>query len=130
MNRHPDAYERSMTSQVIDTGLFAPEVTEAAFRATDPVTSMAAAADATKRLPRTRSLVLAALATLRQATDFELADATGLQQTSAGKRRLELERAGLVERVVGVTRPAPSGSAAQVWQITPAGVRAARELAA
>lgn len=53
-------------------------------------------------------------------TDFELAEIMGRQQTSVGKRRGELARAGLI---VGTTqrRPSPSGSPAIVWRITPQG---------
>lgn len=51
----------------------------------------------------------------RGLTDFELADVVGAQQTSAGKRRLELERQGLVE-YAGTTRPTPSGANARVWR--------------
>lgn len=59
------------------------------------------------------------------ATDFELAELTGVGQTSIGKRRLELERAGIVARrlswgtlgsvLVADRRPAPSGALAAVW---------------
>jgi hypothetical protein len=60
-------------------------------------------------------------------TDFELADLTGRQQTSIGKRRGELFAVGLVEVLrdgLGnpVKRPAPSGALALVWVITSAGV--------
>lgn len=48
-------------------------------------------------------------------TDFQLADRVGIQQTSAGKRRLELERAGLVEGT-GERRRTPSGATAMVWR--------------
>jgi len=56
-------------------------------------------------------------------TDFELAAAAPgeRQQTSLGKRRVELQRVGLVRPVEGVKRPAPSGALAQVWAITLAG---------
>jgi uncharacterized protein YdaL len=54
-------------------------------------------------------------------TDFELAARSGLQQTSIGKRRGECMKAGLVE-AAPATRPAPSGSLAQVWRITDAGL--------
>jgi hypothetical protein len=49
-------------------------------------------------------------------TDFELADAMGSIQTSAGKRRHELMVAGLVE-YAGHTRLSPSGSPARVWRL-------------
>lgn len=54
-------------------------------------------------------------------TDFELAELIDSQQTSAGVRRKELERAGLV---VATTkrRPSPSGKPVIVWRITSQGV--------
>lgn len=54
-------------------------------------------------------------------TDFELAELTETAQTSIGKRRGELEKAGLI---VATTqrRPSPSGSQAIVWRITSRGV--------
>lgn len=84
-------------------------------RSTDPVTSHLAAIDASSRAQTNRDL---ALATLRShpsgLTDFDLADLTGIAQTSIGKRRGELRDAGLVEDS-GRHRPSPSGSAAIVW---------------
>lgn len=44
-----------------------------------------------------------------------LAERVGLQQTSAGKRRLDLLRDGLVKPLVDVRRLSPSGTPAQVW---------------
>lgn len=83
----------------------------------DPDTSHAAAEDNAPRAPRHRDL---ALKTLRDwpggLTDFELADLTGLAQTSVGKRRGELRDLGLVEDS-GKRRPSPSGSNAIVWRI-------------
>jgi hypothetical protein len=85
-------------------------------RLTDPSTSHEAAAGATSRAQTHRDL---ALATIRAhaggLTDFELADLTGIQQTSIGVRRHELVKAGLVFRTVN-RRPSPSGSAAIVWR--------------
>ena len=74
-----------------------------------------------------RTTVLFALAEHGACTDFELADHTGLQQTSAGKRRLELERAGLV---VSTTerRVTPSGAMATVNRLTDQGIEYARNL--
>ncbi len=54
-------------------------------------------------------------------TDFELAAKLGRQQTSAGKRRGELRDVGMIE-ATAERRPAPSGSPAIVWRITPTGV--------
>lgn len=50
-------------------------------------------------------------------TDFELAERTGIAQTSIGVRRGELVKAKLVEKTA-MRRPSPSGSAAIVWRIT------------
>jgi hypothetical protein len=85
-------------------------------RTTDPDTSRSAAEDARVNSDAHRARALRAL---REAlpdglTDFELAAATGIQQTSIGKRRGELRDAGLVVNG-GRKRPAPSGSAAIVW---------------
>lgn len=88
----------------------------------DPATSHQAAADAARNAGNNRAAVLRAHA--RNAaglTDYELADLTGLQQNSAGKRRGELRDAGLIEQT-DQRRPAPSGSLAIVWRITPAGL--------
>lgn len=87
-------------------------------RSTDPGTSWAAARDATEKAPTHR---VRCYQTLDRAhpgglTDYELAELTGLQQNSAGKRRGELRDAGLVEDS-GQTRPAPSGSKAIVWRV-------------
>jgi hypothetical protein len=100
---------------------FAPPVA----RATDPDTSHAAARDATPTADTNRAL---ALKTLQRypywgLTDFELADLTGVAQTSIGKRRGELRDAGLVEDS-GLRRPAPSGSKAIVWRVTATGRQA------
>lgn len=86
-------------------------------RATDPDTSHGAAAQAAKRAPRHREI---ALRVLREAlpdglSDFELAERTGVPQTSIGKRRLELQRMGLVEPT-GERRPSPTGTPAMVWR--------------
>jgi hypothetical protein len=89
------------------------------FRATDPDTSASAAAlNATHRV-RDRDRCLQALyrAGMHGATDFELETATGIKQTSCGKRRLELLREGLVERT-DERRPSPTGSPAVVWRLT------------
>lgn len=92
-------------------------------RLSDPVTSHVAAADAAHNAPTNRARALEAL---RQAgenglTDFELAAVVNVAQTSIGVRRKELQRAGLVEAVMGpdgrtLKRPAPSGSLAIVWR--------------
>lgn len=85
-------------------------------RRTDPDTSHRAAADAAlhARTHRARALHALRHAGRDGLTDFELADRTGIAQTSIGKRRGELRDAGLVVDS-GNRRPAPSGSAAVVW---------------
>lgn len=72
-------------------------------------------------------------------TDHEAAAVCGMKagNTSAGKRRLELERAGLVEqrlvidpkslKLIGDKRVTPSGGWAAVWCITEAGVQFVRD---
>ena len=90
-------------------------------RNSDPVTSHEAAADATLNAGTNRALVLTIHANKPAGlTDYELADLAHLQQNSAGKRRGELRDAGLIEQTE-IRRPAPSGSMAIVWRITPAG---------
>jgi hypothetical protein len=88
-------------------------------RYSDPITSWLAAADATVTANTHRERALNALVTVggHGMTDFELAEALGLQQTSAGKRRGELRDAGLVADS-GRRRPSPSGSSAIVWVAT------------
>lgn len=85
-----------------------------AARATDPETSQLAA-QGDRRTDRQR-----AYAILSQfpdgLTDFELASMMGRQQTSAGKRRHELMKAGLVE-FAEMWRPSPTGSPARVWRV-------------
>lgn len=98
-------------------------------RVTDPITSHLAGQPRPARITdRDRALAALARAGERGLTDFELADRIGRVPTSSGKRRLELQRLGLVENA-GTTRPSPTGSAALVWRITDAGQRAADTLA-
>lgn len=81
-------------------------------------TSVTAAAKATDptRLGRLQLRVLRNLDDAGEdgLTDFE----HGFQQTSAGKRRLELLRVGLVEQAGDRTRTNVWGNPAQVWTIT------------
>lgn len=90
-------------------------------RLSDPATSHEAALKAALGASRGRMLVLQCLA-VRAMTDFELAAATGWQQTSIGKRRHECQMAGFVERAqehgADVRRETPSGSMALAWAIT------------
>lgn len=91
-------------------------------RATDPETSHAAAERA---MPSASAGRLLALRTLVQhadgLTDFELADLTGWQQTSIGKRRGELVAAGYVE---AATYTGPDGDPHYVKRLTPSGAQA------
>ena len=97
-------------------------------RPTDPETSHKAAA----RSPSTRSIDRVRVLLVHYGhpsglTDFELGMLVGRQQTSAGKRRGELRDMGFIADS-GLRRPAPSGSSAIVWQITPLGILRATEL--
>lgn len=105
-----------------DDDLFSFDFTKPTARASDPETSHEAAEDASFHASYGRRLVLQALS-VRPMTDFELAELTGWQQTSIGKRRHECMEAGLVcvlkegeDKVA--KRPAPSGSMARVWRLT------------
>ena len=94
-------------------------------RATDPETSKLAAERVAPRASAGRMKVLEHLC-VRAMTDFELAAATGVAQTSIGKRRGEARDAGWVEVALDgngdeVRRPSTSGSPAMVWVITESG---------
>ena len=96
-----------------------------AARESDPETSKEAAKDAKLGASAGRLLVLKHLMAGSK-TDFELADATGWQQTSIGKRRGECVTFHLVKPMPGLDgrpmkRRTPSGSMARVWGITLAG---------
>lgn len=92
-----------------------------AARNSDPHTSHDAARFTAPRANTNRALALRALAAEPHGlTDFELAEVTGLQQTSIGKRRGELRDGGFVQDS-GERRRAPSGTPAIVWEITQAG---------
>jgi DNA-binding transcriptional ArsR family regulator len=85
-------------------------------RATDPETSWEAAERAKLNKSTNRALALRLLREHPEGlTDFDLAELTGLQQTSIGKRRGELRDAGLV-RATDRRRRSPSGSSAIVWE--------------
>lgn len=94
-------------------------------RRSDPETSRLAAERAGRGRRHGWGLVLQHLAAGAK-TDFELADATGIAQTSIGKRRGECRDEGWVEAAtdaVGmkITRPAPIGSPSIVWRLTALG---------
>ena len=99
-------------------------------RSSDPDTAHGAAVIALFAAPTNRERVLHVHATTERdgLTDFDLADITGVQQTSIGKRRGELVAVGYIERAYdegrAVTRPSPTGTPAAVWCITAAGLRA------
>lgn len=86
-------------------------------RRTDPPTAHDAARFAAPRAGTNRYKALAALTDAGPVglTDFELADRTGIAQTSIGVRRGELTKVGMVVALGDTTRLAPSGTPAQVW---------------
>lgn len=90
-----------------------------AVRATDPWTSKAAGQRVSQNASNTRARVLRALVDHWQAHREGLT--LQIPSTSAGKRRLELQRAGLVELADGVGTPR-NGAAALMWQPTDQGV--------
>jgi hypothetical protein len=106
------------------TTMFDPDTHEllhparAVARRSDPETSWMAARGV--HVTRDQRLAFDALeeAGPRGLTDFELGRAIERQQTSAGKRRLDLQRAGLVE-YADRKRPSPSGAQARVWRLIP-----------
>ena len=96
------------------------------YRNSDPDTSRLAAVFNLPNRSEHQARVLAALeaAGERGMTDFDVEAATGIKQTSCGKRRLDLVRAGLVapRMVIGADdvlrqdrRLAPSGTPSLVW---------------
>lgn len=88
-------------------------------RLTDPITSHAAARLTEPKASTNRALALRILREHPEGlTDFELAELTGIQQTSIGKRRGELRDGGFV-RDTGKVRKAPSGASAIVWEAVP-----------
>lgn len=101
--------------------------TKTMVRSTDPLTSYQAAIDTSQKAPNHRLLALHALLQYGPMTDFELADRTGLQQTSIGKRRKDCQELGLVDFYMPMgekeRRKTPSGSSAYVWQITELGYK-------
>ena len=95
------------------------------FRANDHDTSIDASANAGKMARGKRLLVLRILRMNGGHTDHELAEVTGMQHNSIGKRRSECYQLGLVKKETSdgmvVKRPAPSGSSMIVWTITQLG---------
>jgi hypothetical protein len=128
MNDSPSLRIRQLTLD--DASRFAMKNT----RRFDHMTSIRAARDVAMRVSRHRTIALRLhAANPAGLTDFELAELSGIQQTSCGKRRLDLQRAGLIE-LTELTRPAPSGSQAKVWlaqpteRITAKGLETAQKL--
>lgn len=111
-----------MSTKVID--IF--DISEPGARSSDPWSSHEAAALFPTRRMTDRIRVLLVHDTRPDGlTDFELADIVGRQQTSAGKRRCELMKIGLIEQTV-LHRQTPSGARAIVWKITESGQALAR----
>lgn len=99
-----------------------------AARASDPHTSWEAALSFVDGKKKDRKDVLLLHYMNPQGlTDFDLAAILERQQTSVGKRRGELRDMGLIKST-HLTRPAPSGASAIVWQITDLGKAIAFEL--
>jgi hypothetical protein len=91
-------------------------------RMSDPATSHGAALSALPSVATNRQRALDAHRNHPSGlTDFELAEVTGIAQTSIGVRRHELCKQGCIEALVvdgrRVTRPSPSGTPSQVWRI-------------
>lgn len=96
-------------------------------RRRDPVTSRMAGDRAPKLRAGDRAEVLRLHAANPDGlTDFELAALMQRQQTSVGKRRVELRDSGLIAQTE-MRRPSPSGSPAIVWRITDEGLRATNQ---
>lgn len=87
-------------------------------RRSDPETSHQAAQIAKRNAFTNRDLALAVLGAAGPLglTDFQLAELTGIPQTSIGCRRHELVKLGYVEKT-DMRRPSPSGSPAIVWRV-------------
>jgi hypothetical protein len=87
-------------------------------RHSDPETSHQAAALAEPRAKTNRAYALRLLleAGANGLTDFELAERSGIAQTSIGVRRGELVKQGLAARHPdAITRHSPSGASSIVW---------------
>ena len=102
-------------------------------RNTDPLTSHEAAHDTSFKASKHRVIAILALHRFGPLTDYELAERTGLQHNSIGKRRKDCQDAGLVTFYRDadgnkVKRLAPSKSKCLVWMLTDAGVAYANDL--
>lgn len=96
------------------------------YRNSDPATCREAAIFELPNRTEHQARVLASLQAAGEQgqTDFEIETVTGIKQTSGGKRRLELQRQGLVaprmvigrnDELVQDRRRAPSGAWSLVW---------------
>jgi hypothetical protein len=101
-------------------------------RVTDPEPSHVAAVVAIGHAQHGRVAALNALCNSdRPLSDFDLEQITGIKQTSIGKRRLELERAGLVCKAfvldpdtcdrIPLYGQSPTGTTCGLYEPTPAG---------
>lgn len=95
----------------------------------DPSTAMHASIAAALRAPSVRQRVLLALVDAGEygSTDFELSAALHILRTTAGKRRVELQRLGLCERT-DKRRLTDTATTAVVHRITDLGREVAREI--
>jgi hypothetical protein len=116
-NNNPDTW------WMIDVTLLGQGELHERHRADDMETARAAADMSPEALAEGQRKVLFALADAgpNGLIDHEHRRINGLIPTSAGKRRLELRRMGLVE-ATGRRRPTGTGNGeAEVWRLTPAG---------
>lgn len=86
-------------------------------RATDPETSKHAAAAAHGLANAHRNLILAALADGVPRTADEIAPLVGLHRHQVGRRLGEMRDDGYLVVAEGITKPTPSGRAAQCWRL-------------
>lgn len=85
-------------------------------RSTDPETSRAAAMRTDRAEGKRRVLAFLRANSWRSWTDHEIAIGAGMDKGSASKRRLDLQRDGLVE-FAGEWGTTPTGSSARRWRL-------------
>lgn len=100
-----------------------PDLFTGMTRAGDPETSHMAARSTDRAEGKRRVLAFLTMNYSRSFTDHEIAAATGLCTGSASKRRLDLQRDGLVE-FAGEWGTTPTGSSARRWRLTRDGLEA------
>ena len=93
-----------------------PDLFSAMTRTTDPETSHAAARRTDRAEGKRRVLAFLNARSGEAFTDHEIAEATGMDKGSASKRRLDLQRDGLVE-FAGAWGTTPTGSSARKWRL-------------